>query len=43
MDDAGHELRTPLTIVQGHIELLDEGTPRGARADVGAVLEELSG
>ena len=41
MDDAGHELRTPLTIVQGHLELLDEGTPEERDRARELLLDEL--
>jgi signal transduction histidine kinase len=41
MDDAGHELRTPLTIVQGHLELLDEGRPEDRQRSLELVLDEL--
>jgi signal transduction histidine kinase len=41
MDDAGHELRTPLTIVQGHLELLDEGTPEERERARELLLDEL--
>jgi len=41
MDDVGHELRTPLTIVQGHLELLDEGSPPERERAVELMLEEV--
>lgn len=41
MDDAGHELRTPLTITQGHLELLDEGTPEERQQTLALVLDEV--
>jgi signal transduction histidine kinase len=42
MDDAGHELRTPLTIAQGHLELIDLGTPQDRQRTLELVLDELS-
>lgn len=41
MDDAGHELRTPLTIAQGHLELLDEGSPQEREETLALVLDEV--
>ncbi|MDQ3554148.1 MAG: HAMP domain-containing histidine kinase [Chloroflexota bacterium] len=41
MNDVGHELRTPLTIVQGHLELLDEGSPIERERAVQLMLEEV--
>lgn len=41
MDDVGHELRTPLTITQGHLELLDEGTPEERHQTLALVLDEV--
>ena len=42
MDDAGHELRTPLTIAQGHLELLDEGSPEERHRTLELVLDEMN-
>lgn len=41
MNDVGHELRTPLTIVQGHLELLDEGSPIERERTVELMIEEV--
>ncbi len=41
MNDVGHELRTPLTIVQGHLELLDEGSPIERERAVELMIEEV--
>ncbi len=41
MDDVGHELRTPLTVAQGHLELLDEGTPEERQQTLALVLDEV--
>lgn len=41
LDDAGHELRTPLTVLQGHLELLDTGSPDEVAQTRALLLDEL--